>query len=234
MAPACWPAGLGHGGEERGTRQGLAGCDDGTGITLVAPEGEVPHWRGSLAPVPRGSKLTMSNCWRMAGGNSSKHHRKDLVAALAGTARVEQQGARSVGRVEGGGPGHGQVMEPAPGAGSRAAPRRCRTGGWNRPGRPPDDGAGGAWPAARRRPVSECGRGATDRSTRWHPAAELPQPAGGRRQQHQAEPGARTASSDPAVPWAVNVAAVIEPEPGPGSGWPETGQLPADGNVAVT
>ena len=41
---------------------------DGTGTTLVNAEGGVPHRRGSLAPVPRGSKLTMSKCWRTAGG----------------------------------------------------------------------------------------------------------------------------------------------------------------------
>jgi hypothetical protein len=45
---------------------------DGTGATLVNAEGGVPHRRRSLAPVPLGSKPTMSKRWRMAGGRWSR------------------------------------------------------------------------------------------------------------------------------------------------------------------
>ena len=41
----------------------------GTGSALVSADGGVPQRSGSLAPVPRGSKVTMSKSWRMAGGS---------------------------------------------------------------------------------------------------------------------------------------------------------------------
>ena len=47
------------------------GCpeDAGSGSTLAAPAADVPHRRGSLAPVPRGSKLTTSKRSGTVGGN---------------------------------------------------------------------------------------------------------------------------------------------------------------------
>ena len=61
-------AGPGHGREGRGSRQWQprGGRDRDT---LVSAGGGVPQVSGSLAPVPRGSKLTMSNRWRTAEGS---------------------------------------------------------------------------------------------------------------------------------------------------------------------
>jgi hypothetical protein len=38
-------------------------------MTLAAAAGDVPQSSGSLAPVPRGSKLTMSKDWRTDAGS---------------------------------------------------------------------------------------------------------------------------------------------------------------------
>src|ERR1035437_363416 len=50
-----------------------SGCwgSDGTGSWLVTVDGDVPQSSGSLAPVPRGSKLTRSNRWRTTVGNEA-------------------------------------------------------------------------------------------------------------------------------------------------------------------
>ena len=127
-------------GEHRASRAAAGRRRAGTGSRgRSRRRGVVPHCSGPLAPVPRGSKLTTS-VGPHGGGEQRELDRQDLVAALAGTARIDDEGP--VGRRAAGrrGPGHGDLEGARPTGGrSRAGPARSRTGRrLGRAGRPGD------------------------------------------------------------------------------------------------
>ena len=154
---------------------------EGTGITLAAAAGEVPHragrWRRSPG-VEAHDVEGLANRRR----EQAEQDGQDLVAALARAPRVEHQGAGAVGRVGRRGPGHGDARWPPPsGGGSRPGPARCRTGGSSRSRRPTRRRGGRQVVSPRRaarrlrgggpdvRPVPTTGRAATSGEGRRRP-----------------------------------------------------------------
>ena len=95
---------------------------------------------GSLAPVPRGSKLTMSKSLADRRREQAEEDGKDLVPALARPPRVEQQRPGRVGGVEGRGAGHGHVRWGRAGVAvvDRDRDGAALEGGAARAGRPDD------------------------------------------------------------------------------------------------
>src|ERR1035438_2121215 len=113
----------------------------GTGSALVIADGEVPQRSGSLAPVPRGSKVTMSKSWRMAGGSRLRATGRISLPLSPGqpAKRAGKFGCRGPGDSEGGRGavrvsvvdrhGHGAALDGGACAAQRPFDRRCR---WER------------------------------------------------------------------------------------------------------